>query len=1268
MRGNFRGKTRKRTARLGVALAAAGLLTLGMGAAQAAYDAVTHTWDGSTANSYSGDIGSATHGYGQANIIDGGAVNVIVRMGDTGAVNNDYTMTSLTLKATGAWSDFYWVEGAGTITGNVTLDAASTSSNSYLSVYASGLTDAVLNVTGSVTDRTNATNSFSVEIDSTPGAGASIMNVEQDLILANSGAGSYVYLNSSNNAAALTVGGNLGSYLALGPDGYPMLAPSNLTTTISVDAGAGDTTQAHNPRFDVNIRANNIYVNALETETASTANIADTHGNVTYEAANDFYAAGVSVLFNSDTTVGGYAQGGDITYRAGNDLALSIDDSANDLETARYVGNFTYEAGRDLKLVYTGGSYTFTGNTSQGGALRMLANRGNIAVDGTFLIDAGAGGAEVIANAANASGAGNISFTGSLGAHVASSGNIAIRGSNPGGSALLTIGGDAEFFSPPSSAATGNIDVTVDNATVGGSALLSSNNSGSINFTAMNAAGSPAFPNLSVVGLAPLQGSMVTIQDSLLVQTTGTAGGSAALSARNLLVFGDVFRDGVDGSTNIQASDLLGLGGDIGSFNANGLSGATKNVTFAPQRLLFLPGGAGITTTSEYTDPTDPYWLAAGINQTAGTHTDNVLVASPVGIVANPQAFGPGVTGDTMLYSWLGMGNTDYAKRVNDGSLHVGALPAGTITGFQVDSLILAPGGYQPAAFTPTRLFIGDRLAMAAGGTMDIQDGAGLVFSYNEIEGLTPTAGGTGNGDGHFTASALNMSGISYTFRNAQALLAEIEAGGPQAAWNQPYHNVVLAMGDPRISYANPTDNLETIGFNPTAFTTNLDNSLFFVVNRDYVPLDATMVGSSEFSGGNTYAAGDKYAYAITSVTRTANTLQSLAPTQALADMAGVLESPNWAGVSGSAGPNPAINYLYLSPDQATYQRDLTQIASGTFLNASFMANHVLHYNNIDRLAEINRQAWRDKQPKPAVATGENAEIPNGMWASLYYGHRSIDDDFGNGVMGFDVDTWGMAAGYDRYINETFSAGVFLGVSRPKLKDNNGGKIDADDFQIGLYGAARLPMLFEFNLALGYGWQSYDANRSVNISRAGLPNLSERLWADYDGDTFDLAAELARPFYFENNWWVRPAIGYHYQYTSLDGYSENSDLYTMSNPSSLAQQVGDTDLSQHFFKIGASGGWSNDRFDLGLKANWVLRAGDDRPSGTATFRALSDRGTFMPFGVEGAEADDSLLYLGLNARAWLNADKTASVGAGYEGLFGSEEQSHVFNLNLRYDF
>ncbi len=367
-------------------------------------------------------------------------------------------------------------------------------------------------------------------------------------------------------------------------------------------------------------------------------------------------------------------------------------------------------------------------------------------------------------------------------------------------------------------------------------------------------------------------------------------------------------------------------------------------------------------------------------------------------------------------------------------------------------------------------------------------------------------------------------------------------------------------------------------------------------------------------------------------------------------------------------------NILYLSPTRRAYNEALTMVSAGGNLDAARLVN----FNNFDTVftmlgdrAAQNVTGWYDRDEKTGT----------GLWGLANYRRTNVDGNISKGFADFDVDQTSVLIGYDRQvIDERLLLGVYFGYTNGEL-DGWHRNIDADDVQIGVYGQAAFDYDFFLNFGLAYGWQSYDLDRTVALGRSFQNNcpigFGEKLDGDFDGNSFQIDLELAKYFRFDNNFYLRPSIGYSYQHVTFDDYTETSryryDLAgdPMNVIPSVAQRVRADDFDRHIFRLGTGAGWKNEAETVEVtgKVYWLHNGGDDQATGRASFASTAGDPNFAgSYGIYGAEYDDNVFNYGVGVKFTPTDDKNLSFNLGFDAYNGSKEDSYAGTVGIMYQY
>ena len=103
---------------------------------------------------------------------------------------------------------------------------------------------------------------------------------------------------------------------------------------------------------------------------------------------------------------------------------------------------------------------------------------------------------------------------------------------------------------------------------------------------------------------------------------------------------------------------------------------------------------------------------------------------------------------------------------------------------------------------------------------------------------------------------------------------------------------------------------------------------------------------------------------------------------------------------------------------------------------------------------------------------------------------------------------------------------------------------------------------------------------------------------------------------------VRPAVGYTYMNTEIDGYREKSSL-GRDNINNLAQRVKGTDYDLHLFRLGTDIGTTGEDWNLTGRTYYVGNAGDRQPETRANLSSPHVNSGADARGLKGSGAEDS---------------------------------------------
>ena len=258
-----------------------------------------------------------------------------------------------------------------------------------------------------------------------------------------------------------------------------------------------------------------------------------------------------------------------------------------------------------------------------------------------------------------------------------------------------------------------------------------------------------------------------------------------------------------------------------------------------------------------------------------------------------------------------------------------------------------------------------------------------------------------------------------------------------------------------------------------------------------------------------------------------------------------------------------------------------------------------------------------------------------GLWSSADYDGSSKSN-------GYDVDSAGVALGFEKHVNDKVKLGVGYAYTNTDI-DGFMRSTDVDTHTAILYGEYK-PSNWYVNAVASYGWSDYSEDKNV----AGLG-----VSADYDVETFGLQT-MAGYEMSVKGFNLTPEAGLRYLHISQDGYHDTADQRVSANDSDILTGV-----------IGAKAGK-----DFVLENETVLRPEVRlavtydmfRDDGGSSVR-LANGSAYI---VDGEALDRLAVEFGAGLTAELNDNVEMSLK--YEGQFRDDYEDHTGLLNVKYKF
>lgn len=265
------------------------------------------------------------------------------------------------------------------------------------------------------------------------------------------------------------------------------------------------------------------------------------------------------------------------------------------------------------------------------------------------------------------------------------------------------------------------------------------------------------------------------------------------------------------------------------------------------------------------------------------------------------------------------------------------------------------------------------------------------------------------------------------------------------------------------------------------------------------------------------------------------------------------------------------------------------------------------------------------------------------LWVQGLYGKSKYDVR-----KGWDMDTHGIAVGFDGHISEALRMGLSYAYTKAD-GDSVGRETEIDSHTGMIYGEYN-PNRFYANWLAMYTRSQYDETKKV---------FNHRVTANYDVDAVGAQIMLGRKMgpYVSGNWAsgvIKPELGLRYLYTKQHGYTD-----------SLGQKVGSADGQT---LTGILGAQYTIGYTLSPSLSWYpeLRAAvtyDFVEPDTKTRVNLLNGKVY-----EVTTENMDRFGIEVGAKVGLDINRKAEIALEYEGLFKGDYTNHTGLANLKYKF
>ncbi len=294
-----------------------------------------------------------------------------------------------------------------------------------------------------------------------------------------------------------------------------------------------------------------------------------------------------------------------------------------------------------------------------------------------------------------------------------------------------------------------------------------------------------------------------------------------------------------------------------------------------------------------------------------------------------------------------------------------------------------------------------------------------------------------------------------------------------------------------------------------------------------------------------------------------------------------------------------------------------------------------------------------------------------GPWGFFINGRLTTGDkDDSDTEVGFDFNAYGLTAGVDYRVSNSFVLGAAIGYNDADNDiNNNQGSLDITGYNLTGYATWYGENRYYLDTLLTVGDNELDSARRINYTiptMGGSTTVNQTAFGSPDSETLGFAMSLGRDFSTANRIFS-PYVRLDYTDIDIDGYSER-----LSNPNSagagLGLQVASQNIESLEAVLGARMSWSMSRswgvFSPVINFEYAHEFDDDSRVIAASF--LSDP-TNTAFTVLTEDPDRDYFNLGVGASFVFSGGRSMFVN--YDTIIGlTDITQHTLRIGGRFEF
>jgi autotransporter family porin len=767
-----------------------------------------------------------------------------------------------------------------------------------------------------------------------------------------------------------------------------------------------------------------------------------------------------------------------------------------------------------------------------------------------------------------------------------------------------------------------------------------------------------------------------TSSDNTRIDNSGTAQVSSGTAQASYLFvgYGGTGTLGINGGAVSNTDGYIGLdSGSTGSVTVDGtgsswINSAQLSVGNSGNGTLGITNGGAVSNTSGYignnsgstgsvtVDGTGSRWTNSGAlyvgRQGSGTLriTNGGAVSNTSGSIGNNSGSTGSATVDGTGSRWT---NSAQLSVGNSGNGTLGITNGGTVNVNSGTGAVFI--GYNAGSIGTLNIGAASGDTAVAAGTLNaayVLFGAGtgaLVFNHTGTDYLfSPSISGAGSiglfsGSTRFKGDLTNHTGTLTVDGGNLAINSNetLSLGGNYALAAATTHNVnvtddatysklVVAGTATLASNAKININVANPNF---AFTTALTNGMLDIISADTLISDGTFAVTDNSLLFNFGAVKDSNTVDLTLTSTATDAVVASTTSPAALGAAAAIDSIIIDDPTGEI----ASSFVSLTTAQEVNDAVESLLPSISGGMAQMTGNVTSAFTTVVDSRQDTQQG---------ISSGDDFMTDRHIWFKPFGGWA--EQDTRQGVSGYDVDSYGLAFGFDGDVSSSWNAGFALAYINSDVASTlaaGAQGVDIDSYLAKVYATNMLDATTALNLQAGVGLSNYDSNRRIFTGDVAS--------ADYDSWNVQLSAELTRSYQVSDKTVISPYVHTDYSYVNVDGYSE-------SGAGAFNLNVNDDSNDSLVIGAGLKGNHAvSDSLLLMANAGIGYDAMTDRSSLTSSFA-----GGGAQFTTDGIEPDEWVYNAGLGAKYSLEngTEITASYDVNARQDFTDQSVSANFRM------